>query len=304
MNPPPPPPRPSLSRPSEPKLRPTPKIRPAAPKIPAAAVLPPAPKVPEVAVLPPAPKARSKPRPPPLQKARPAVPKEPNYPPPAAKEGPVEEHRGEVDGYIDSALIGGGSLLISPVTNRRIRLRDSVRRAVQRVILLDFHNTIDKVFMPGQKRPYTIAYPNNRPTLLQDVISWSKRLILAAENNTGGRTYIAVCSHINNSKANESWLRDCVVNSVEDVGEVGDSERCLLDLIIVTRQRTGALGKLAVSRQVFPAAELLISLTTTRGSSASISELGNRHFRYCFQNGSVALWEGHTVTFSKRKKQS
>eukprot|EP00439_Symbiodinium_sp_Y106_P005925 s7838_g1.t1 len=66
-----------------------------------------------------------KPRPPPLQKARPAVPKEPNYPPPAAKEGPVEEHRGEVDGYIDSALIGGGSLLISPVTNRRIRLRDS-----------------------------------------------------------------------------------------------------------------------------------------------------------------------------------
>ena len=260
VNPPPPPPRPSLSRPSEPKLRPTPKIRPAAPKIPPAAVLPPAPKVPEVAVLPPALKARSlpKPRPPPLQKARPAVPKEPNYPPPAAKEGPVEEHRGEVDGYIDSALIGGGSLLISPVTNRRIRLRDSVRRAVQRVILLDFHNTIDKVFMPGQKRPHTIAYPNNRPTLLQDVISWIKRLILAAENNTGGRTYIAVCTHINNSKANESWLRDCVVNSVEDVGEVGDSERCLLDLIIVTRQRTGALGKLAVSRQVFPAAELLI----------------------------------------------
>eukprot|EP00439_Symbiodinium_sp_Y106_P062149 s5345_g9.t1 len=116
--------------------------------------------------------------------------------------------------------------------------------------------------MPGQKRPHTIAYPNNRPTLLQDVISWIKRLILAAENNTGGRTYIAVCSHINNSKANESWLRDCVVNSVEDVGEdvgeVGDSERCLLDLIIVTRQRAGALGKLAVSREVFPAAELLI----------------------------------------------
>ena len=49
-----------------------------------------------------------------------------------------------------------------------------------------------------------------------------------------------------------------MVNSVEDVGEIGDSERCLLDLIIVTRQRTGALGKLDVSRQVFPAAELLI----------------------------------------------
>ena len=159
VNPPPPPPRPSLSRPSEPKLRPTPKIRPAAPKIPPAAVLPPAPKVPEVAALPPAPKARSlpKPRPPPLQKARPAVPKEPNYPPPAAKEGPAEEHRDEADGYIDSALIGGGSLLISPVTNRHIRLRDSVRRAVQRVVLLDFHNTIDRVFMPGQRRPRSIA---------------------------------------------------------------------------------------------------------------------------------------------------
>ena len=115
VNPPPPPPRPSLSKPSEPKLRPTPKIRPAAPKIPPAAVLPPASKA----------RSLPKPRPPPLQKARPAVPKEPNYPPPAAKEGPVEEHRGEVDGYIDSALIGGGSLLISPVTNRRIRLRDS-----------------------------------------------------------------------------------------------------------------------------------------------------------------------------------
>ena len=218
LNPPPPPPRPSQFRPSEPKLRPTPKIRPATPKVPEVAVRPAAPnvpevavrpaapKVPEVAVLPPAPKARSlpKPRPPPLQKARPAVPKEPNYPPPAAKEGPAEEHRDEADGYIDSALIGGGSLLISPVTNRRIRLRDSVRRAVQRVVLLDFHNTIDRVFIPGQRR-----YPNNRPTLLQDIISWIKRLILAAENNTGGRTYIAVCSHINNSKANESWLRDC-----------------------------------------------------------------------------------------------
>ena len=81
LNPPPPPPRPSQFRPSEPKLRPTPKIRPATPKVPEVAVRPAAPnvpevavrpaapKVPEVAVLPPAPKARSlpKPRPPPLQ---------------------------------------------------------------------------------------------------------------------------------------------------------------------------------------------------------------------------------------------
>ena len=67
-----------------------------------------------------------------------------------------------------------------------------------------------------------------------------------------------LCSHINNSQANESWLRDCITNSCEDTGEIGDTERCLFDLVIVTRQRSGTHGKLDIARKVFPSAEFLI----------------------------------------------
>ena len=67
-----------------------------------------------------------------------------------------------------------------------------------------------------------------------------------------------LCSHINNSQANESWLRDTITNSCEETGEVGDTERCLFDLVIVTRKRSGPGGKLDIAHKVFPSAEFLI----------------------------------------------
>ena len=87
-------------------------------------------------------------------------------------------------------------------------------------MLLDFHNTIDRYFVPGRRQPFSIQFPNNRPTLLPDIISCIKRFVIAAEENPGGRTCIVLCSHINKSQANESWLRDCITNSCEDTGEV------------------------------------------------------------------------------------
>ena len=59
-------------------------------------------------------------------------------------------------------------MIISPVTNRRIKLRDSIRGSVTIVVLLDFHNTIDRYFVPGRRPPFSIQFPNNRPTLLPD----------------------------------------------------------------------------------------------------------------------------------------
>ena len=90
----------------------------------------------------------------PPAKAR-LVPEEPRFPPPAA---PAE------GGFIDSNLLGGGTLIISPVTNRRVKLRDSIRNPVTRVVLLDFHNTIDRYFVPDQRRPYTIPYRSKQST--------------------------------------------------------------------------------------------------------------------------------------------
>lgn len=203
------------------------------------------------------------------------VPKEPSHPPPArievaapvekasssASSAPVEKassSASSAEGFIDSNILGHGTLLISPVTNRRVKLRDSIRNPVTRVVLLDFHNTIDRYFVPGQRRPYTIQYPNARPTLLPEVVTTVKKFVAAAAEDQDHQTCVVICSHINNSLANEQWLRDCAVNSCEDVGEIGATERCLLDLVIVTRQRVGPRGKYSIARRVFPSAEFLI----------------------------------------------
>ena len=65
-------------------------------------------------------------------------------------------------------------------------------------------------------------------------------------------------SHINNSVANESWLRDTICNTVEELGEVTKTERALFDILVVTRQRDGPHGKFQVARKILPNAELLI----------------------------------------------
>ena len=182
--------------PPAPRLRPTAKARPVAKEV--------------VPKPPPVPKA-AKSKPPVQAKAR-LIAREPDDSPPAAPvAAPVEK------GFIDSNILGGGTLLISPVSNRRVKLRDSIRGSVTRIALLDFHNTIDRYFVPGRRQPF------------------SMRFVIAAEDNQGGRTCIVLCSHINNSQANESWLRDCITNSCEDTGEVSTTERCLFDLVIVTR---------------------------------------------------------------------
>ena len=182
--------------PPAPRLRPIAKARPVAKEV--------------VPKPPPVPKA-AKSEPPVKAKAR-LIPREPNHPPPAAPvAAPVEE--GYIYIYIDSTILGDGTLLISPVSNRRVKLRDSIRGSATRIVLLDFHNTIDRYFVPFRRQPFSIQFPNNRPTLLPDIISCIKRFVIAAEENQGGRTCIVLCSHINNSQANESWLRDCITNS-------------------------------------------------------------------------------------------
>ena len=162
----------SVNPPPPAKLRPTPKIRPAVVPKAIEETVAPAPSakarlVPKEPSVPPpsapvrarlAPKEPSVP-PPSAPVNASLVPKEPSVPPPSASAG---------EGFIDSNILGGGTLITSPVTNRRVKLRDSIRNPVTRVVLLDFHNTIDRYFVPNQRRPYTIPYPSNRPSLLPD----------------------------------------------------------------------------------------------------------------------------------------
>ena len=94
--------------------------------------------------------------------------------------------------------------------------------------------------------------------LIPEIVSVIKRVLEAATEDTEKLTCVSVLSHINKSVANESWLRDTIYHTVEELGEVTSTERALFDILVVTRQREGPHGKLQVAKKIFPNAELLI----------------------------------------------
>ena len=177
-----------------------------------------------------------------------AIPKGPPPKVPAPPRGPPP---------ISSDSFGDGTLLLSPITNHKCRLEGEARDSVKRVLLLDFHNTLDRYFTPGRKQQHAIPWPSTRPTLLPEVTDFVKHCITAASQNESF-TCVVVLSHIHRSQENEAWLRDTIHNTLEEVGEIGDTERCLFDLLIVSRERIGPKGKLSVAKRVFPSAEFLI----------------------------------------------
>ena len=65
------------------------------------------------------------------------------------------------EGEIGSADLGGGALIISPLTNGKLKLVDSTRLRIKRAVFFDFHNTIDRYFVPGRRQPSAIPWPNN-----------------------------------------------------------------------------------------------------------------------------------------------
>ncbi|CAE7216285.1 gly-9, partial [Symbiodinium microadriaticum] len=147
---------------------------------------------------------------------------------------------------ISSDSFGDGTLLLSPITNRKCRLEGEARDSVKRVLLLDFHNTLDRYFTPGRKQQHAIPWPSTRPTLLPEVTDFVKHCVTAASQNESF-TCVVVLSLIHKSQESEAWLRDTIHNTLEEVGEIGDTERCLFDLLIVSRERIGPKGKLSVA---------------------------------------------------------
>ena len=236
-----PPPPPPSGRSAVAKLSPTPKVPKAAEpvRVPKAKASVPAkpPSVPAKASVP--------------VKAIPKIPTPPKGPPPKVPAPP----RGPPS--ISSDSFGDGTLLLSPITNRKCRLEGEARDSVKRVLLLDFHNALDRYFTPGRKQQHAIPWPSTRPTLLPEVTDFVKHCITAASQNESF-TCVVVLSHIHRSQENEAWLRDTIHNTLEEVGEIGDTERCLFDLLIVSRERIGPKGKLSVAKRVFPSAEFLI----------------------------------------------
>ena len=198
------------------------------------------------------------PQPPALQakSARPEPPAE--AAPKAAREAKAAPRAAREEGEIGSADLGGGAFIINPLTNARVNLKDSDRLRVKRAVFFDFHNTIDRYFVPGQRRPFAIPLPNNKPELIPEIVNVVKRVLEAATEDTENLTCVSVLSHINNSAANENWLRDTIYNTVEEVGEVTNTGRVLFDIIVVTRQRDGPHGKLQIAKKILPNAELLI----------------------------------------------
>ena len=137
-------------------------------------------------------------------------------------------------------------------------MTDSDRLRVKRVVFFDFHNTIDRYFVPGRRQPFAIPWPNNKPALIPEIVGVIKRVLEAATKDTENVTCVSVLSHINNSAANENWLRDTIYNTVEEIGEVTNTGRVLFDIVVVTRQRDGPRGKLQVAKKILPNAELLL----------------------------------------------
>ena len=117
-------------------------------------------------------------------------------------------------------------------------------------MFFDFHNTIDRYFVPGQRRPFAIPWPNKKPELIPEIVNVVKTVLEAATEDTENLTCVSVLSHINDSPANENWLRDTIYNTVEEVGEVTTTGRVLFDIIVVTRQRDGRHGKLQIAKKI------------------------------------------------------
>ena len=154
------------------------------------------------------------------------------------------------EGEISSADLGGGALIFNPLTNGKVKLADSDRLRVKRAVFFDFHNTIDRYFVPGRRKPSAIPWPNDKPVLIPEIMSVIKRISEAATEDTENLTCVSVLSHINNSVANESWLPDTIYDTVEELGEVTNTGRVLFDIIVVIRQKDGPHGKLQVAEKI------------------------------------------------------
>ena len=102
------------------------------------------------------------------------------------------------EGEISSADLGGGSLIINPLTNGKVKLADSDRLRVKRAVFFDFHNTIDRYFVPGRRKPSAIPWPNGKPVLIPEIVSVITRVLEAATEDTENLTCVSVL-YINNS---------------------------------------------------------------------------------------------------------
>ena len=227
------------------RLAPTPKIRPAI-KAKASAVEPKAkaPAVDPKAKVPAAPKT------PPKASAvdpKAKVPAAPKTPPKAA--GP---------GLTDQPLVDlpRSVLLYNPDTFGRCNFRVEDSQQIDgKIIIYDFHNVLDRFFVSeraGRRATqHRIPYPNNAPELLADVQSHLKRVHRAA-HEAGALTVI--CSHIGeNSRAIENWALDTLRNTL--IQSAGERQ---VDLVVITRRRTGRLGKLDICRRLFQRPAFLI----------------------------------------------
>ncbi|CAE6943721.1 unnamed protein product [Symbiodinium sp. CCMP2592] len=147
-------------------------------------------------------------------------------------------------------------LLYSPDTFNRCNFRvEDSQRLEGKVVVFDFHNVIDRYYWApriGQrKQQYKIPYPNEAPELLSDVQGLLRRVHRAAEE---AGALVVICSHISEgSRSIEDWALDTLRNTF--IQSVGQRQA---DLVIITRSRTGHLGKLDICRRLFQRPSLLI----------------------------------------------
>ncbi|CAE7244133.1 unnamed protein product [Symbiodinium sp. CCMP2592] len=147
-------------------------------------------------------------------------------------------------------------LLYSPDTFSRCNFRvEDSQRLEGKVVVFDFHNVIDRYYWAprvGQrKQQYKIPYPNEAPELLSDVQGLLRRVHRAAEE---AGALVVICSHIGEgSRSIEDWALDTLRNTF--IQSVGQRQA---DLVIITRSRTGRLGKLDICRRLFQQPSLLI----------------------------------------------
>ncbi|CAE6953284.1 unnamed protein product, partial [Symbiodinium sp. CCMP2592] len=158
----------------------------------------------------------------------------------------------EGEDYSRSEDCGGASCYTFSRCN--FRVEDS-QRLEGKVVVFDFHNVIDRYYWAprvGQrKQQYKIPYPNEAPELLSDVQGLLRRVHRAAEE---AGALVVICSHIGEgSRSIEDWALDTLRNTF--IQSVGQRQA---DLVIITRSRTGRLGKLDICRRLFQQPSLLI----------------------------------------------
>eukprot|EP00439_Symbiodinium_sp_Y106_P044156 s2470_g5.t1 len=122
---------------------------------------------------------------------------------------------------------------------------DEQEDMVDRVWMFDYYGSAWKAVYSMFELTHSGGWPNYARPVVEKVSIWYAWFFMPAAQTS-------------ESWANESWLRDTITNSCEETGEVGDTERCLFDLVIVTRKRSGPGGKLDIAHKVFPSAEFLI----------------------------------------------